>query len=421
MDAIGTIPANQIALIVEADEVIRAVDDPDAGTCVADWAGPVFVEADKVANNAVGGATNHQTGSRVSADLVRLAESRQQVVIGHATEVDPLPKEAHSAVLRPARPIGNRVGPLWIHANAIPLNDMVVVAENHAPPNVAREDVAFALGSATPVAISDGFAQVSLPGRPWQLHDASGTSSAWFSGIAAQLAPALTEGISPRVSLWSSAPTSTKTTYDLGDGGVLENFGLLSLLRRKVRNIIVCANTGVPLNMDFSPTERVPTGTDLDAYLPPLFGFKLDSAGVFTGRTQVFRPDGFVKMVKALQAAKASGGPVVAVTELPVVDNDSWGIEGGWTVRIAWIYLDRSADFEAALGADVREELARGHDARVPPPMRGKLRAFPNVATANHNGPDLTQLTSEQARLLADHACWTVQAAESLLRPLYTR
>jgi len=277
----------------------------------------------------------------------------------------------------------------------------------------------FALGSPTPDAIADGSAKVQAPSRPWQLQDASGTSSAWFAGIAAKLAPNITEGFSPNVSLWGSGPKAAETCYDLGDGGVLENFGLLSLLRRKVPNIIVCANTSVPLNMDFDATERIATGKDLDAYLPPLFGFPLESIGVFTSRNQVFEPRGFVEMVRALQRAKEAGGPVVAVTELEVLDNDLWGIEGGWTVRIAWIYLDRSADFEAALGEDVRDEIARGHDTRLPPPMRGKLKSFPNVATANHNGPDLTQLTAAQARLLADYTCWTVLAAESLLGPLY--
>jgi hypothetical protein len=275
----------------------------------------------------------------------------------------------------------------------------------------------FALGCGTPQTEADGRAQADAPEHLYTLADAVGTSSAWFGGLAAKLAPSVEDGFSDRLSLWPSGDRPTHT-FDVGDGGVVENYGLLSLLRRGVGRAIVCMNTSSKLNLDYDPSAAVPKSSDLDAYLAPLFGFQVDQLGVFTGRNQVFRPADFVTVVRALQAARSSGGPTVAVTDLELLPNPWWGIEGGRTVRIAWLYLERSSDFEAALPSDTRAQVERGNSNR-PAVAKGPLRDFPHYATANQNGPDLTQLTDTQARLLSDYTCWAVMQAREQLESLY--
>ena len=58
----------------------------------------------------------------------------------------------------------------------------------------------------------------------------------------------------------------------IGDGGLLENFGLLPLLARKVEKIAVFINTATPLAPTLQPTN---TWSGIDGYIPPLFGFFL--------------------------------------------------------------------------------------------------------------------------------------------------
>ena len=275
----------------------------------------------------------------------------------------------------------------------------------------------FALGGDAPSSEGDGRARTAPPERIYTLADAVGTSSAWFGGLAAKLAPSVDGGFSDRLSLWPSGDRPQRT-FDVGDGGVVENYGLLSLLRRGIEGAIVCMNSSVKLNLDYDPEAAVPKSGDLDAYLAPLFGFRVDQVGVFTERNQVFRPGDFVTVVRALQAARSAGGPVVAVTELELLDNAWWGIEGGRTVRIAWLYLERSPDFEALVPADVAKQIERGN-SNLPALAKGPLRDFPNYATANQNGPDLTQLTDAQARLLSDYTCWSVMQAREQLEALY--
>ena len=65
----------------------------------------------------------------------------------------------------------------------------------------------------------------------------------------------------------------------LTDGGDLENYGLIALLRRGVRALVVCINTLWPLDLAFDPDDwpadlgdAGPRRRALDPFLAPLFG-----------------------------------------------------------------------------------------------------------------------------------------------------
>src|SRR4030095_7230959 len=100
----------------------------------------------------------------------------------------------------------------------------------------------FAMGSSAPVdPPSGGLAIVGSPPAPFSLVDASGTSSSPFVGDIEEL----TSAISPQQPYWPVTNSGGEPTevFAFGDGGLLENLGLISLLLRQVEIIVVFTNT----------------------------------------------------------------------------------------------------------------------------------------------------------------------------------
>ena len=90
-------------------------------------------------------------------------------------------------------------------------------------------------------------AKVFQPGRPFTLADASGASSAAYASFLDRFDPHL----SPWQHTWSFKDGNFgPTRFDaFGDGGNLENFGLISLLRRQLKSIVVFVNTPTKLDL----------------------------------------------------------------------------------------------------------------------------------------------------------------------------
>jgi hypothetical protein len=247
-----------------------------------------------------------------------------------------------------------------------------------------------------------------------------GTSSAAPGGVLEEL-PGFTNlrTLTPEARYWPVREPTVPSTqeFEFGDGGVLENYGIISLLLRRLETIVVFINTSAPLNLayDADPSGRV-THADIDANLPPLFGVHDPTFGISTQNNQVFATADYSRVVGALQAAKRKGGAVLAVTELTTVENAWWGVKAGHVVRVCWMYLDRSAVWEARLTSHrVRWNIWRGRHCKL---FAGPLRGFPHYSTIDENGLRLISLTDAQVRLLADLSCWCVMSNAELFTEL---
>ncbi len=279
----------------------------------------------------------------------------------------------------------------------------------------------FAFGGPAPVSAPSGKSvNLPQPEKPYNLADASGTSSAAYAGFVEQRHLlrlfSKASGLSPEVPYWPVGGFSGQRTvnFAFGDGGVLENYGLISLLQRRVETIVVFINTPTPLSME-EDLEKLAEGKGIDANLPPLFGHHVDSTGKFTGNNHVFDRSDFPKLVRGLQEAKRTGRAVMATTELKVHPNDWWGLEGGQSVRICWHYLDRVRTWESQLSSEIQREIERGNHAWL---FHGPFRKFPNYSTVDENGLHLVELTPEQVNLLADLSCWNITSNANTFRDL---
>ena len=102
---------------------------------------------------------------------------------------------------------------------------------------------------------------------------------------------------------------------------MMENYGLIPLWQRKVETVIVFVNTVSPLYTNAGLDERS-KGSGIDAYLPPFFGYPVQSPGTFTGHNQVFAASDFAAVTHKLQTAKKAGQPATTTTEHTVQQND---------------------------------------------------------------------------------------------------
>ncbi|MEM7114440.1 MAG: hypothetical protein AAF614_18540 [Chloroflexota bacterium] len=277
----------------------------------------------------------------------------------------------------------------------------------------------FAFGSSAPDSLLDDCegtdlptkCTVKVPGvkRPFTLTLASGISSAAFASILDKI----TSVIDPDMLYWpiQSPAQPQAESFNFGDGGDIENYGLLSLLLRKVNRVVIFVNSETKLNLDYDPSQPPEKG-DIDTFLPPLFGFP---TSMFPNNT-VFTQDALVQVVHALQEKKRQGEPLVTVQTHTVQQNDWWGIEGGWEATVCWVYNDRVKSWEEQLPEEIQRDIDRGNESLID---FGPFKHFPNYKTMLENGLDLVELTPEQVNLLADLSCWNMLQSQDLLESLF--
>ena len=108
------------------------------------------------------------------------------------------------------------------------------------------------------------------------------------------------------------------SSEQLTDGGDVENYGLIPLLARGVRAIVVCINTVWPLSLEYDPATWPDSDADpgtigaprvIDPFLAPLFG----EPSTRFPNNRVFAEGDYAAVVTALQTAKRAGRTVMTV------------------------------------------------------------------------------------------------------------
>ncbi|MCB1642412.1 MAG: hypothetical protein KDI37_11815 [Xanthomonadales bacterium] len=213
---------------------------------------------------------------------------------------------------------------------------------------------------------------VSTAKRAFTLADIVGCSSAAFAQAFEESVPLL-NGIVPRYRYFpivnrTSVPTRT---YRFADGGSLENLGVNALLARGLSRLLVGVNTDEKLQM---------IGNDIvvSSDIPPLFGLHYVAGKGYvkysedpgSGATRLFRHNrvfhesDFPALQQALWQRRQHGEPVVVKQTLSVLPNPWFGVAGGGTVEVLWMYNDfvdafwQQLDWEVRGAIDVAGELA---------------------------------------------------------------
>ena len=274
----------------------------------------------------------------------------------------------------------------------------------------------FAFGSPAPSNQADAseFVKLTLPPTPFTLAHAIGASSA-FRMADRNL------DMYPHDHYWPLSGKGRVATPDVfTDGGDVENYGLLSLLRRGVTAIVVFINTMWPVSLEYRPSQwptdlnaSQPTRRSIDPFFAPLFG----APSTRFPHNQVFPETDYATVVSGLQQAKRLGGPVITTTKHILESNAWWGIDGGAEVEVCWCYNERVEQWACRLPPLVRNLLRAGQADRPD----GPFARFPHYLTRDQNPGALTQLTAVQANLLAHLSCWNVIQYRDTLRRVLNR
>mmetsp|Transcript_29464 Transcript_29464/g.67871 ORF Transcript_29464/g.67871 Transcript_29464/m.67871 type:complete len:555 (-) Transcript_29464:95-1759(-) len=276
---------------------------------------------------------------------------------------------------------------------------------------------AFAFGGDAPRKQKGGEGiPVGEPESPWALPYAVGTSS-WAPAGFANVIRIAGKIFNIRRKYWpvtsSILPEPQKAIeYEFGDGGLIDNAGILALLQRKAPKIIWVASAPEALSATYDWSSATvesfdPKEAGVVDMLYVLFGYPGPDTAFYYNNNQVFAKDLCLAFCQELKSLQDAGKPIVLRKKLPVMKNAWWGIEGDSEVEFIVVYLAKSTNFESELPQDTQDELGKGDS--------GKLANYPLYKTEMQNGVgDAIGYTPAQVNLLAAQGEYSVTSNTTL-------
>lgn len=200
-----------------------------------------------------------------------------------------------------------------------------------------------------------------------------------------------------------------------GDGGIMDNTGIVPLVLRGVKNIAAFISQPILLKNTYKPNEENVKFNQYEIFgyneIACLFGEKLlkveDEEGkgdkaleVITQiddqvNRQIFDNSAgqFQDVLDAFAGTNPKNACVYKQT-LTTVDNEIFGIKAGQTVTVVWSVIQPWLGFNEKLPQDLQDEI-NNHT--------GELYNFPKVAVFEENFDTIIQLTPAQANLLGSY------------------
>jgi Patatin-like phospholipase len=270
----------------------------------------------------------------------------------------------------------------------------------------------FTFGALSPQECSGSTFTVATPPGQFALSDAIGTSSAAFGDELFARLPSWLEDIvgdmTPVYPYWPpSKPAQVAASYDISDGGDLDNSAICGLLGWSPANSIVSfVNTDVPITINGNSSPADVNGVQMDSSIPALFGLMWDATShKYRSITFADGPNSaFGNLVSGLRAAIAQGGAAVSKVATNTVPNNHFGVAGGRAVEVLFVFNHKATTFYDAL----EWEIHAGLDFQFP------LVTFPYFDTLR----DLN-LTAQAVNLLADAMAWSVSTNASAVRGMF--
>ncbi len=252
----------------------------------------------------------------------------------------------------------------------------------------------FGFDSSAPTAPpQNNLVEVPTPAFQFLLSDVMGSSSA---AIAAYLDEVGLDAVFPEFTYWPIANIGQEQacTYSFGDGGILENTGIVPLLRRQYKVIFAFVNSPYPVG---STDDGCYQG--VDGQITRLFGHIPANDFGNSQQTQIFPGSQFQTVLTGLAQSKKAGGVVFAAGNFTIQTPNKFGLEaypGNGEVLIFWMYNDLNQSWKSQLtGPGVQALL----NSTAP---SNYMKNFPNYDTVGQNEDEVLLLSAQQVNLLAD-------------------
>jgi len=270
-----------------------------------------------------------------------------------------------------------------------------------------------------PASVDRTMATVSLgSGRHrFTLSDAIGSSGAAPQGFLNRL---FLDMIGfPEFRSWPIRRDAQELEYAYGDGGHIDNIGLLPLLSRRVPKIIVFINSTATFDPNKDPLKEYPMYGDLIHYFrdpapggPPATEADERTAGDFTkirpskDPSKVVIVDGEKRLQELFKEFKAK-----REKDLPLWSCDNYKIKGNpwfgvtpYDASICWVYLDGTQGWLKRL--DKKDKLLQ----------KVTKEPFPRYGTFFHARIEVIRLTPAETNALSNFTAWSVLEASDDMR-----
>ena len=253
--------------------------------------------------------------------------------------------------------------------------------------------------------------------RPFTLADVIASS-----GAAPQLTLMLGDNVPDRVkpalrqaslafpafnnlSVRAGTPNPVSAELGHGDGGFTDNLGIMPLLVRQVRNIIVFVNS----SSEYRNSEQ------LQSYFMPL---EIRDGNGDKTMNPVFEPEKYLQVLRGFDAStKARGGAIFCEKNWTVKSNELYNIRGYTGLNICWVYNHEGAAWVDTVPPEIQAWL-NPPDPKKLSDQAKDLRNFPYYRTFGQNRTKVIQLKPLQVNLLADLAAWSItnkQAVDAIV------
>ena len=185
------------------------------------------------------------------------------------------------------------------------------------------------------------------------------------------------------------------------DGGFSDMFGILPLLARKVKHIIVFQNTSGS-KLDYSDN------CDLSALFGRCASTCQPAGQIALNTVQVFKSEVWDDVKKQFINCQNSGGPIFARLNIDVLENMNNGVTGGYTVDILFIMIyPASKRFLSKLSTEILNQI------NVSSVLFGDFYGFPAFPFIMQNYDlGLVSALIDQTNFLSSYTDWCINQPE---------
>lgn len=254
---------------------------------------------------------------------------------------------------------------------------------------------------------------VATPDPIFTLSDIMGSSGSAPGGYLDEYG--LTDNGLPQFNYWPPANIGQVPSYQYSmvDGGVLEDTGIVSLLRRQYPFIIAFVNAELAIG---STSDQAIDG--ISEQVSRLFGLNPTDNEGNAQDTQVFgatKQEGkalFDRLAAGLKANRYNGATFTDTYTIypgnsfnlpPYPQEKVRPYRGGGEFRVMWFYLNLNGDWVNAITDPYVRSVLTGSD----------FSDFPNYSTVFQNSGELLWLTPQQIQLLTHMAAFTATSGKS--------
>ncbi|MEI7995486.1 MAG: hypothetical protein WCH01_11350 [Methylococcaceae bacterium] len=210
----------------------------------------------------------------------------------------------------------------------------------------------------------------------------------------------------PEFRSWPVIPNqivSFKDDVHHGDGGFLDNFGLMPLLVRQVENILVFVNTATAFD-----AENGDGVVDEKDIVDDVFGYFGQMPKLYP-KNRVFEEKEFNNLYEAYKKNKQQGNPLVYCQKYSIMDNPNYVISSkkpdntDYKPTICWVYLDRTEKWIKKL--DVNDEVSKKISKN-----EGPFKNFPHYKTFAEGKKqfEIIDIDRKAVNALSQLTAWTV-------------